>query len=409
MTSQAQAASDQAAPDQAAPDQAAGRAAPGQPAPGQAAAGRVRVRLRKGSAEGALTIGGAAAGSLALTWVLYERVLAFNGVLGFWLCWYVLFLLTYSALAAMQWDSRDVRDRLASVAFGTGGVFVCLVVLDQIIYMVARGLHAVTNVGFFTHTMTLAGPLSPLSAGGVLHAIVGTLEQLALATLFSVPLGIAAAVFLAEMGGAWARPVRTLVEAMTALPDIIAGLFVLAFAILTLGLQESGLAAGLALSVTMLPIVTRGAEAVIKIVPGMLREASYALGGSQWRTVWNVVLPTARSGLATVIVLAMARGMGETAPVLLTAGYSKAMNANPVHGWQTSLVTYIFNEHSLPDAADQARTFGAGLTLVVLVLILFGIARWLGGGRPGELSRRDQRRIAREAVRGRPSRPAARR
>jgi phosphate transport system permease protein len=315
----------------------------------------------------------------------------------------------YSALAAMQWDSRAVRDRVASVALGTGGVFVCLVVLDQISYMVARGLHAVTNIGFFTHTMTLAGPLSPLSAGGVLQAIVGTLEQLALATLFSVPLGIAAAVFLAEVGGAWARPVRTLVEAMTSLPDIIAGLFILAFAILTLGLDESGLAAGLALAVTMLPIVTRGAEAVIRIVPGMLREASYALGASQWRTVWNVVLPTARSGLATVIVLAMARGMGETAPVLLTAGYSKAMNANPVHGWQTSLVTYIFNEHNLPDPADQARTFGAGLTLVVLVLILFSIARWLGGGKPGELSRHDQRRIAREAVRGRTVKEAGRR
>lgn len=404
MTSQSQ-----LAPDQGESGQAQGQEAAGQQAPGKAAPAQRRVRIRKVSTEGALTLGGAGAGSLALTWVLYERVLAFNGVLGFWLCWYVIFLLMYSALAAMQWDSRAVRDRVASVAFGTGGVVVCLVVVDQIIYMVARGLHAVTNIGFFTHTMTLAGPLSPLSAGGVLHAIVGTLEQLALATLFSVPLGIAAAVFLAEVGGAWARPVRTLVEAMTALPDVIAGLFILAFAILTLGLQESGMAAALALAVTMLPIVTRGAEAVIRIVPGMLREASYALGGSQWRTVWNVVLPTARSGLATVIVLAMARGMGETAPVLLTAGYSKAMNANPVHGWQTSLVTYIFNEHQLPDAADQARTFGAGLTLVVLVLILFSIARWLGGGKPGELSRRDQRRIAREAVRGRTVREAARR
>lgn len=375
----------------------------------QRPAERRRVRLRRVSPEGALTLGGAAASSLALTWVLYERVEPFNGVFGFWLCWYVVFLLMYAALAAMQWDVRAVRDRLASVAFGTGGVFVCLVVLDQILYMAVRGLHAVTNAGFFTHTMILAGPLSPLSTGGVLHAIVGTLEQLALATLFSVPLGIGAAVFLAEVGGAWARPVRTLVEAMTALPDIIAGLFVLAFAILTLGLQESGLAAGLALAVTMLPIVTRGAEAVIRIVPGTLREASYALGGSQWRTVLNVVLPTARSGLATVIVLAMARGMGETAPVLLTAGYSKAMNADPLHGWQTSLVTYIFNEHNLPDPADQARTFGAGLTLVVLVLILFSIARWLGGGKPGELSRRDQRRIAREAVRGRTARQAVRR
>jgi phosphate transport system permease protein len=262
-----------------------------------------------------------------------------------------------------------------------------------------RGVHAVANIGFFTHTMALAGPLSPLSAGGVLHAIVGTLEMLGLATLLSVPLGITAAVFLAEVGGAWARPVRTLVEAMTALPDIIAGLFILAFAIFTLGMQESGLAAAMALAVTMMPIVTRGSEIMLRSVSNSLREASYALGGSQWRTVWNVVLPTARSGLSTAVVLAMARGIGETAPVLLTAGYTKGLNLNPFHGWQTSLVTYIYNEARLPDPKDQARAFGAALTLMVLVLILFGTARWLGGGKPGELSRRDRRHLAREAAR----------
>ena len=372
--------------------QAQGGSAPAGPA-------QRRVRIRRVTAEGALSVAGAAAGSLALTWVLYERVLPANGALGFWVSWYVIFLLMYTAVAALQWDGRMVRDRVASVAFGTGGLLACAIVLNQIIYMATRGLPAFLHLGFFTHTMASAGPLSPLAAGGVLHAVVGTLEQLGLATLFAVPLGVASAVFLTEVGGVWARPVRTLVEAMTSLPDIIAGLFVLAFAILTLGMQESGLAAALALGITMMPIVARGSEAVIRIVPQMLREASYALGGSQWRTAWNVILPTARSGLATVIVLGMARGIGETAPVLLTAGYTKTMNANPVHGWQTSLVTYIFNEHTIPQRGDQVRAFGAALTLVVLVLILFTTARWLGGGRPGELSRRDRRRIAREAAR----------
>jgi phosphate transport system permease protein len=370
------------------------------PAPGiTAPAPERRVRIRRVSREGALTLGGAAVGALALTWLLYERILAASGVLGFWVSWYVIFLLMYAAMAAMQWDPRAVRDKLASVAFGTGALFACAVVFEQIGYMLVRGLHAVTNIGFFTHTMAGAGPLSPLSAGGVLGAIIGTLEMLGLATLFSVPLGIMAAIFLAEVGGFWARPVRRLVEAMTALPDIIAGLFVLAFVILTLGVGASGVAAALALAVTMMPIVARGSEVVLRIVPNTLREASYALGGRQWRTVWNVVLPTARPGLATAVVLAMARGTGETAPVLLTAGYIKGLNANPLHGWQTSLVTYIFNEHMLPDPNDQARTFGAGLTLIIVVLILFGIARWLGGTRPGELRRRDRRRIAREAAR----------
>ncbi|HEX4060467.1 MAG TPA: ABC transporter permease subunit [Streptosporangiaceae bacterium] len=358
-----------------------------------------RVRLRRVTKDGALTLFGAAFGSLGLTWVLYERVLAFSGVLGFWLSWYVIFLLMYCAMAAVQWDRRAVSDRVASVAFGTGGILTCAIVLDQVLYVVLRGGHVASHLSFSTHTLARTGSLSTLFSGGDLEGIVGTLEMLGLATLFSVPLGITAAVFLSEVGGAWARPVRTLVEAMTALPDIIAGLFILAFAILTLGMQESGVAAALALAVTMMPIVTRGAEVVIRIVPGMLREASYALGASQWRTVLNVVLPTARSGLATAVVLAMARGIGETAPVLLTAGYAKGMNANPLHGWQPSLVTYIFNEHQLPDANDQARCFGAALTLMVLVLVLFAVARWLGGSKPGELSRRDRRRIARKAVR----------
>jgi phosphate transport system permease protein len=358
-----------------------------------------RVRLRQVTREGVLTLFGAAGGALGLTWVLYERVLAFSGVLGFWVTWYVIFLLMYSAMAALQWDRRAVADRVASVAFGTGGLLTCAVVIEQILYMVVRGGHVASHASFSTHTLATTGSLSPLFSGGDLEGIVGTLEILGLATLFSVPLGITAAVFLSEVGGAWARPVRTLVEAMTALPDIIAGLFILAFAILTLGMQESGVAAALALAVTMMPIVTRGAEVMIRTVPGMLREASYALGASQWRTVWNVVLPTARSGLSTAIVLAMARGIGETAPVLLTAGYAKGMNANPFHGWQASLVTYIYNEHALPDFKDQERCFGAALTLVVLVLILFAIARWLGGGKPGELRRRDRRRIAREAAR----------
>jgi phosphate transport system permease protein len=358
-----------------------------------------RVRLRRVTREGVLTLCGSALGALGLTWVLYERVLAFSGVLGFWLVWYGIFLLMYCAMAALQWDRRAVQDRVASVAFGTGGLFVCAVVILQIVYVLTRGSHAVAQPGFTDHTLARTGPLSPLASGGDLQGIVGTLEMLGLATLFSVPLGITAAVFLSEVGGAWARPVRTLVEAMTSLPDIIAGLFILAFAILTLGMQESGVAAALALAVTMMPIVTRGSEVMIRTVPGMLREASYALGGSQWRTVWNVVLPTARSGLATAVVLAMARGIGETAPVLLTAGYAKGMNANPLHGWMTSLVTFIYYEHELPDANDQYRCFGGALTLMVLVLILFATARWLGGSKPGELSRRDRRRIAREAAR----------
>ena len=182
-----------------------------------------------------------------------------------------------------------------------------------------------------------------MTVGGVLHAIVGSVEELGLATLVSVPLGVTAALFLAEIGGGLARVVRTIVEAMTALPDLVAGLFIYVTLILSLGFGKSGLCAAIAIGVTMMPIVARASEVVLRIVPGALREASYALGSSQWRTCWNVVLPTARSGLATAVVLAMARGIGETAPVLLVAGYTKEMNANPFSGPQTSLPLFIYN------------------------------------------------------------------
>ena len=354
------------------------------------------LRIRSVTAADMVTLVGAAAGALALDWVLYERVLPFSGALGFWVCWYVLFLVFYTSIASLQWDRLAVQDKVVQVALSTFGVLATAIVIDQVAYTLVRGFAAVRHSTFWTQTMASAGPLSPITVGGIAHALVGTLEMLALSTFMSVPLGIAAAVYLAEVGGRAARPVRTLVDAMTSLPDIIAGLFILAFIVLTIGVPKSGFAASLALAITMLPIVARAAETVLRIVPGTLREASYALGGSQWRTVLMVVLPTARSGLATAVVLAMARGIGETAPVLLVAGYSRVMNVNPFANWQTSLPLYTYDEIQSPETADHIRAFGAGFVLIILVLILFTIARRIGGGTPGELTRRQRRRIARQ-------------
>jgi phosphate transport system permease protein len=359
------------------------------------------IRLSAGTLEGTLTLAGAAVGALALDWVLYERALPFTGVLGFWLAWYLLFLVFYTAMAAFQWDALAVRDKVIQIGLTSGGVLATAIVIDQVAYTLVRGSTAVRYPSFFTQSMALAGPLSKLSTGGIAHAAVGTLEQIALATVLAVPLGIGAALYLAEVGGRMARPVRTIVDAMTALPDIISGLFVLAFVVLTLGLPKSGFAAALALAVTMLPIVTRASETVLRIVPGTLREASYALGGSQWRTVLQVVVPTARSGLATAVVLAMARGIGETAPVLLVAGYARGMNANPFANWQTSLPLYIYYEIQEPDLNDKIRAFGGGFVLILLVLILFTIARRVGGNAPGELTRRQRRKLERAVSVGR--------
>lgn len=357
-----------------------------------------RVRTRTGSAEGSATFIGAAAASLGLVWLIYERLLPFSGTLGFWLCWYVVFLVVYYVMARMQWDRLDARNRMAAVAFATGGLIAFFIVVDQVGYTLVKGAGAVGHVSFWTQSQGLVGPSSPQKVGGVVFAIVGSLEQLGLATLFAVPLGITAALYLTEIGGGLARVVRTIVEAMTALPDLVAGLFIYVTLILTFGLPQSGFCAAVAIGVTIMPIVARASEVVLRIVPGTLREAAYAVGGTQWRTVKDVILPTARSGLATAVVLAMARGIGETAPVLLVAGYTKVLNANPFSGPQVSLPLFIYNAvHVLGTPAYVERGFGAGFVLVVVVLALFTIARRIGGSAPGELTNRQRRKLSREA------------
>lgn len=354
-----------------------------------------RLRLRAVTADEIWSIVGAFTGSLGLVWTIYERILPLSGALGFWITEYVAFLVCYGLIGWAQWSIRTVIDRLVQVLVASAAVLVLGIVVDLIAYTVLRGSTALRHPNFVTDTMSLAGPLDPLTSGGMVHALVGSLEQLGLATLFSVPLGLLAALYLVEVGGPLARPVRTIVEAMTALPEIIAGLFVYAFLILSLGVGKSGFAASAALTVMMIPVVTRSAEVIFRLIPANLREASYALGASQVRTVWNIVLPTARSGLATTVILAMARAVGETSPVLLTAGFTKELNANAFHGPQVSLPLYIFAYVRYPQASMVSRAFGAGLALMVMVLVLFVLARLLGGKAPGELSKRQQRRLAR--------------
>jgi phosphate transport system permease protein len=179
---------------------------------------------------------------------------------------------------------------------------------------------------------------------------------------------------------------------MTALPDILAGLFIYATLILIFGLGLSGLAAGCALAVTVLSIICRAAYVVLRLVPGGLTEASYALGSGQWRTVWHVTLPTARSGLATAVILGAARAIGETAPVLLTAGATNFLNFNPVGGPMMSLPLAAFTLVSSPEPNYIARGFGAAAVLLALVLVLFGTARLIGGRGAGQLTSGQLRR-----------------
>ena len=355
-----------------------------------------RVRLRSFTAEGLGGLAGSAVAALGLTWLIYEQLLPFSGALGFCVLWYVFFLVFHGLVSYFVWGTRVVADQLVTVAMATVGVLIVFIIFDQIGYTAVRGKDALGHSNFFTQTMASTGPLDPLTSGGVLHAMVGSVEQMGIATAVAVPLGVLAALFLTEVGGAMAGAVRSLIQAMTSLPEIVAGLFIYALFILTFGLRQSGVAAGLALAVMMIPFVARGSEVMLRLVPNHLREASYALGASHFRTVWTVVLPTARSGLTTAIVLGMARAIGETAPVLLTSGLNRYMNTNPFHGWQTSLPLYILDAVRQPQASMIQRGFGAAMVLIAVVMLLFGIARLAGGKAPGELTRRQRRRIARD-------------
>jgi phosphate transport system permease protein len=353
-----------------------------------------RIPLRQLTVEDLGTLVASALAGVSLTWVLATRVLPLDGRLGFWLLSYLAFLAFYAAVSGMQFGSRVVLDRISSVLTTTG----CLVVIGALVsllgYIGVRGISVLRHSNFFTESMSNAGPLSPMSDGGAFHAVVGSLEQLAIATAISVPLGILAALYMAEVGGRMSGVVRILVDAMTALPSIVAGLFVLSLYIVTLHLPASGFAAALAISVMMLPIITRASEVIIRLVPNSLREAGYALGSSQWRVVWTVVLPTARSGLTTAVVLGMARGIGETSPVLLTAGFTKELNTNPLSGQQANLPLYIYNYVRFPQHTYIDRAFGAAILLMVIVFILFVTARVLGGAAPGQTTRRQRRRMA---------------
>ncbi len=201
------------------------------------------------------------------------------------------------------------------------------------------------------------------------------LIQIGIAIAITLPLGIGTAVFMSEVGGRFSRVVRTVVEAMTALPSIVAGLFIYSVFIVAIGLPRSGLAAALAIGVMMLPIIARAADVVLRVVPGGLREASLALGASRWRTVWYVVLPTARPGLATACILGIARGIGETSPVLLTSGNAQFFVVDPTDGVMNSLPLFIYSTVRSGEPNAIARAFAAATVLLAVVLALFVLAR----------------------------------
>ncbi|WP_344052625.1 phosphate ABC transporter permease PstA [Microbacterium lacus] len=370
-----------------------------------------RRNVRAARLDDRFAILGAAAGALAVAGLLFGWIAPLSGVIGFVVVAFLTFVALYALLVSITSDLREVIDRVMTVVLISAGVILMSALLFVVIFTMLRGWQALTNVNFFFQDMEFAGPLDGLDVGGVAHAIMGTLIQISIALAISIPLGIVTALFLNEIGGRFARFVRTIVDAMTALPSIVAGLFIYSAFILLFTHQRSGFAAALAITVMMLPIIIRASDVVLRLVAGNLREASYALGASRWRTVWHVVLPTARSGLVTAIILGTARGIGETSPVLLTSGITNVMNLNPFEGPMISLPLQVFDFVRSPEPNIIARGFGTAAVLMLLVLTLFAIARVLGGRGAGELSPRQRRaalaRSARDIARIENSHPAS--
>ncbi len=341
--------------------------------------------------------GAAAAGVCAS--LLLQRLTALSGPLGFVVVAYVAFVVIYGVLVSLADDAPVVRDAVMTVLMASCAVLALGALGVVVVFTLARGWAALRHLNFYTQDMSKAGPLASLKVGGMGHALVGTVWMVGIAVVLTVPIGLVAAVYLDMTRSRSSRFFRTVVEAMTALPSILAGLFIYASWILAFGFQRSGLAAALALSVMMLPYIVRAADLALRLVPNNLREAAAALGAPGWRGEMQVVLPTARSGLATAVILGIARAIGEASPVLLTAGYTTYLNANPLKGPMVSLplLTLELVRSGIP--AYTSRAFGCASFLLLVVIVLFAVARRIGGWGPGHLTARGQRRVAAASAR----------
>ncbi|HTW21924.1 MAG TPA: phosphate ABC transporter permease PstA [Mycobacteriales bacterium] len=330
------------------------------------------VSLRQPSLP-AWSLAATAIGAVLLTLLLFA-VTGFQGTADFLVVAVLLVVLAITAASWLVEGRRKAIDRIAT-NFALVSLILTLLPLGFVIgYVIKRG-HVRFGWSFLTGDASL-GPNA--IGGGIGHAILGTLEQVAIATVIALPLGVLVAIFITEYGeNRMATAVRFLIDVMTGIPSIVAGLFVLAFWIIALDQGFSGFAASMALTIIEVPIIVRTAEEMIRLVPMALREASYALGIPKWKTVLRVVLPTAATGITTGVMLAIARVIGETAPVLLVAGNNFYFNKNPFSGDQASLPVYIFQNAESPSTFNVQRAWAAALTLILIVVVLYVAARLL--------------------------------
>jgi len=301
-----------------------------------------------------------------------------NGKLGAAFIFVVLATVGNTVLSIVRQGVKTISTSIAATFIYLATALV-LLPLASVLYTVASKGATAVKLNTFTKDMRITQPDAPFTEGGALHAILGTFEIVLIATIICVPLGVLTALYLTEIKGRFENFVRFLVQAMSGVPSIVAGLFIYTVLIVTLGINYSGIAGAFALSILMLPTVARTSEEVLKLIPNDLREAGVALGATQWRTVAMVVVPAAKSGILTAVVLGVARVAGETAPLLLTILGNTTNNLNPFSGPIAALPLYTFSLMKTGLDVAISRAWGGALILLTLVLILFITARLLSG------------------------------
>lgn len=275
---------------------------------------------------------------------------------------------------------RRVADNVATVLV-TLSVVIAVIPLVWVLYtVVAKGIRVVMSTTWWSHSQ--AGMTAFQPGGGAYHAIAGTLLQGLVCALISIPIGVFVGIYLVEYGGGTrlGKVTTFMVDILTGVPSIVAALFIYALWVATLGFPRSGFAVSLSLVLLMIPVIVRSTEEMLRIVPMDLREASYALGVPKWRTIISIVIPTALSGIVTGILLALARVMGETAPLLILVGYAQAINFDMFDGFMGSLPGMMYDQTSAGAGANPVptdRLWGAAFTLIVLIALLNVGARFL--------------------------------
>ena len=277
---------------------------------------------------------------------------------------------------------QAAKDSLASSIALTGALIVFAPVVSILITTIIKGVPGL-HLSLFSDTMFKASYLDPVNKGGLLHAIVGTIYLILLSIVISVPMGILTALYLTEIKGPGSKFIQFTVQAMSGVPSVVAGLFIFAAVILATPLKASGVVGAFALSILMIPTVTRTAQEVLNLVPNDLREAGLAMGATQWRTVASIVVPAARNGLLTATILGVARIAGETAPLIFTIGGSDKLNLNPFKDYQGALPFYVWKGLLLGTPESIQRAWTGILILLILVLTLFTLARRFGSRKAG--------------------------